>query len=104
MLSLIDRKGEEEVELHRSVLEFSLEEVYYTIYQADNSFTFTEANLLLWVSEDFHKFTPFNISRTLKQNAIKLLHKWQFVAPRVPRDLSISARFSISSAVFMAFS
>ncbi|KAI5660707.1 hypothetical protein M9H77_20030 [Catharanthus roseus] len=48
-------------------------------------------------------FTAFNVSRTLEQNAIQLLHKWQFVAPRMPRDLSISAQFATGSARFMAF-
>ncbi|KAI5667984.1 hypothetical protein M9H77_17837 [Catharanthus roseus] len=45
----------------------------------------------------------FNVSRTLEQNAIKHLHKWKFVAPRVTKDLSINARFATGSAAFMAF-
>ncbi|KAI5660687.1 hypothetical protein M9H77_20010 [Catharanthus roseus] len=48
-------------------------------------------------------FTAFNVSRTFEQNAIKLFHKWQYVAPRIPRDLSISARLFSGSAAFLAF-
>ncbi|KAI5659492.1 hypothetical protein M9H77_28285 [Catharanthus roseus] len=48
-------------------------------------------------------FTAFNVLRTLEQNAIQLLHKWQYVAPKMPRDLSISARFATGSAAFLAF-
>ncbi|KAI5668942.1 hypothetical protein M9H77_18795 [Catharanthus roseus] len=49
------------------------------------------------------KSIAFNVSTTIEQNAIKLLHKWQFIASRVPRDLSNSARFATGSAAFMAF-
>ncbi|KAI5654924.1 hypothetical protein M9H77_32111 [Catharanthus roseus] len=53
--------------------------------------------------ETRQNFTAFNISRTLEQNAIQLLYKWQYVAPKVPRDLSITAIFFPGSAAFLAF-
>ncbi|KAI5658757.1 hypothetical protein M9H77_27550 [Catharanthus roseus] len=129
----------------------ALGEVYYTIYQANNSLYFpggsaptvgvggivsgggygpfsrkyglaadnvidaqvVDANGRILdrksMGEDFFwairggNGATFNVSRTLEQNAIQLLHKWQFVAPRLPRDLSISARFATGSAFFMAF-
>ncbi|KAK6138886.1 hypothetical protein DH2020_027367 [Rehmannia glutinosa] len=34
--------------------------------------------------------TIFSVSRTLEQNATKLIHKWQYVAPNLPKDLLIA--------------
>ncbi|KAL3509494.1 hypothetical protein ACH5RR_028895 [Cinchona calisaya] len=36
------------------------------------------------------KVTAFSVKRTLEENATKLVHKWQFVAPKMPEDLIIS--------------
>lgn len=33
--------------------------------------------------------TVFQVSRTLEQNATQLVHKWQTVAPKLPKDLEI---------------
>ncbi|KAL8508190.1 hypothetical protein ACS0TY_018683 [Phlomoides rotata] len=33
------------------------------------------------------KLTVFNIGRTLEQNATQLIHRWQYVAPKIDRDL-----------------
>ncbi|KAM3308349.1 berberine bridge enzyme-like 28 [Capsicum chacoense] len=35
------------------------------------------------------KVTVFTLNKTLDQNATKLIHKWQYVAPRFPEDLFI---------------
>ncbi|KAI5660702.1 hypothetical protein M9H77_20025 [Catharanthus roseus] len=40
-------------------------------------------------------FTAFNLTRTFEQNAIKLLYKWQYVSPKMPEDLSLTARFFV---------
>ncbi|KAL3641542.1 hypothetical protein CASFOL_012357 [Castilleja foliolosa] len=33
--------------------------------------------------------TIFAVSRTLEQNATKLVHRWQYIAPNLPKDLTI---------------
>ncbi|KAL3509499.1 hypothetical protein ACH5RR_028900 [Cinchona calisaya] len=38
--------------------------------------------------------TSFFVSRTLEQNAIQLVHKWQYVAPKLPKGLTISLMLS----------
>ncbi|PHU14540.1 hypothetical protein BC332_15745 [Capsicum chinense] len=40
------------------------------------------------------KVTVFTLDKTLKQNATKLVHKWQFVGPRFHEDLFISILIS----------
>ncbi|KAL3509497.1 hypothetical protein ACH5RR_028898 [Cinchona calisaya] len=42
--------------------------------------------------------TSFSVSRTLEQNAIQLVHKWQYVAPKLPKGLTISLLFSSNSS------
>ncbi|KAI3470223.1 hypothetical protein Pfo_026886 [Paulownia fortunei] len=34
--------------------------------------------------------TIFSVNRTLEQNATKLIHRWQYVAPNLPKDLLIA--------------
>lgn len=34
--------------------------------------------------------TIFSISRILEQNATQLLHRWQYIAPNLPKDLDIN--------------
>ncbi|KAK3039645.1 hypothetical protein RJ639_027236 [Escallonia herrerae] len=36
--------------------------------------------------------TVFKVSRTLEQNATKLVHKWQYVAPSIHEDLTMALR------------
>ncbi|KAK2985535.1 hypothetical protein RJ640_015860 [Escallonia rubra] len=38
--------------------------------------------------------TVFKVSRTLEQNATKLVHKWQYVAPSIHEDLTITLRIN----------
>ncbi|XP_027063065.1 tetrahydroberberine oxidase-like [Coffea arabica] len=40
------------------------------------------------------KFTAFSLTRTLQQNATKLVHQWQSVAPKLPADLLISLQLT----------
>ncbi|KAK2975277.1 hypothetical protein RJ640_001137 [Escallonia rubra] len=40
------------------------------------------------------KVTVFKVSRTLEQNATKLVHKWQYVAPSIHEDLTITLRIN----------
>ncbi|KAL6573459.1 hypothetical protein OROHE_001918 [Orobanche hederae] len=49
--------------------------------------------------------TLFTVSRTLKQNATQLIHRWQYVAPNLPDDIliSISVLPTNSSAVQAIF-
>lgn len=40
-------------------------------------------------------FTAFILTRTLEQNATKLVHKWQYVAPKLPADLIIPLQLTV---------
>ncbi|KAK2985527.1 hypothetical protein RJ640_015852, partial [Escallonia rubra] len=40
------------------------------------------------------KVTVFKVSRTLEQNATKLVHKWQYVAPSIHEDLTMALRIN----------
>ncbi|KAL8512768.1 hypothetical protein ACS0TY_019047 [Phlomoides rotata] len=56
------------------------------------------------------KLTVFNIGRTLEQNATQLIHRWQYVAPKIDRDLylglnamRVNSTSTISAAFFAVF-
>ncbi|KAK9091545.1 hypothetical protein Sjap_024722 [Stephania japonica] len=38
--------------------------------------------------------TVFTVTKTLEQGAIPLLHKWQYIAPKLPKDLAIMPRIA----------
>ncbi|KAL3509496.1 hypothetical protein ACH5RR_028897 [Cinchona calisaya] len=40
------------------------------------------------------KVTAFRLNKTLEQNATQLVYKWQFVAPKLPRDLILSLQLT----------